>query len=411
MGCVFSNEDRFWSPMIPELEHGVFVIMGSLLVVATAPLLMELLVVTLAAMVGSSKSGSSGLALPPLGRMVILVPSHNEELTIARCVKSLAASAGGTGDILVIAHNCTDGTAERAAAAGAMVSVLNDPDLPGKGNALKHGFRIVFQDLAADAALIVDADSTVSDNLVPCVRQRLEHTLVLQCWYDCRSGTGNPQSRLRALAFFCMNVVRPMGRQQLHLSSGLFGNGFALRRQVIEQVPYQAHSIVEDLEFHLCLLAAGIHSDFVDEARVWGEVPSAAKATTTQSARWEGGRLRMLRCHGPALLLQVLRGRLRLIEPLLDLAGLPIANEVVALLLLLLLPLPGLRLYALAGVAILSLHLLFAVYIGPDPSADLRALVQAPMYVAAKVAMLPAIIRMTRSRAAWVRTSRAGAPK
>jgi uncharacterized membrane protein YqjE len=102
---------------------------------------------------------------------------------------------------------------------------------------------------------------------------------------------------------------------------------------------------------------------------------------------------------------------LRLIEPLLDLAGLPIANEVVALLLLLLIPLPGLRLYALAGMAILSLHLLFAVYIGPDPSADLRALVQAPMYVATKVAMLPAIIRMTRSRAAWVRTSRAGAPK
>src|SRR5271168_2434198 len=131
MGCVFSSEDRIWSPMIPELEHGVFVIMGSILVVATAPLLMELLVVTLAAMAGPSKSAPRGLSLPALGRMVILVPSHNEELTIARCVESLAASAGGSGDILVIAHNCTDGTAERAAAAGAMVSVLNNPDLPG----------------------------------------------------------------------------------------------------------------------------------------------------------------------------------------------------------------------------------------------------------------------------------------
>jgi hypothetical protein len=62
-------------------------------------------------------------------------------------------------------------------------------------------------------------------------------------------------------------------------------------------------------------------------------------------------------------------------------------------------------------MAVLTLHLFFAVYTGPEPSEDLRALVQAPMYVANKVSMLPAIIRMTRSRAAWVRTSRAGAPK
>jgi cellulose synthase/poly-beta-1,6-N-acetylglucosamine synthase-like glycosyltransferase len=396
--------------MIPGLAHDVYIVLGSLLVVATAPLLIELLLITLAAMTPLRKR-SSALTLPSLGRLVILVPSHNEELNIARCVESLAASAGGTKDILVIAHNCADSTAERARATGAPVSVLNNPDLPGKGNALEHGFRMAFQELGADAVLVVDADSTVSANLVTCVRQRLEQTQVLQCRYECRSAPNNPNSRLRALAFFCMNVVRPTGRQHLHLSSGIFGNGFALRREVIEQVPYSAHSIVEDLEFHLSLLAAGIHCDFVEEARVFAEVPAAGRGATTQSARWEGGRLRMLRCHGPSLLLQVLRGRLRLLEPLLDLAGLPLATEVVGLLLLLLLPVHALRLYAVAGMAILALHLLFAVYSGPDPSADLRALSQSPVYVIAKIGMLPAILRMTRSRAAWVRTSRASAPK
>jgi len=402
--------------MITQLEYGICAIMGILLVIATAPLLIELLVVTMAAMIGYSKPGSSkpssrGLALSPLGRLVILVPSHNEELNIARCVESLAASAGSTADILVIAHNCTDATAERAAAAGATVTVLNNSELRGKGNALDHGFRMAFHELGGDAALIVDADSVVDANLVPAMRQHLQHSLVAQCWYECRTASQNPKSRLRALAFFCMNVVRPLGRQSLRLSSGIFGNGFALRRQVIEQVPYQAHSIVEDLEFHLCLLAAGIRSEFVPEARVWADVPEPGRGATTQSARWEGGRLRMLRCHGPALFLQVLRGQISLLEPLLDLAGLPVAIEVVALLLLLVLPIPALRLYALSGMAILTLHLFFAVYTGPEPSADLRALVQAPMYVANKVSMLPAIIRMTRSRAAWVRTSRASAPK
>jgi hypothetical protein len=62
-------------------------------------------------------------------------------------------------------------------------------------------------------------------------------------------------------------------------------------------------------------------------------------------------------------------------------------------------------------MAILALHLLFAVYSGPDPSADLRALAQVPRYVVGKIGMLPSILRTTRSRAAWIRTSRAGAPK
>src|ERR1700722_19117496 len=115
MGGVFSFEDRHGSPMIPDLEFGICAIMGILLVIATAPLLIELLLVTLAAIVGrlgSSKPSSRGLVLSPLGRLVILVPSHNEELNIARCVESLATSAGGLGGILLIAPNCTDAPAQ-----------------------------------------------------------------------------------------------------------------------------------------------------------------------------------------------------------------------------------------------------------------------------------------------------------
>jgi len=392
-------------------RHGIYLIVGIPLVIATAPLLIELFVTTLAAMMSPSKRTPRALGLPALGRLIVLVPSHNEELAIGRCIESVTASAGRRDDILVIAHNCVDSTAENARATGAMVSVLNDPDLRGKGNALAYGFRIAFQELGADAVLVIDADSTISANLVGTVRQRLEQASVLQCRYECGSAPNNPKSRLRALAFFCMNVVRPKGRHRLGLSCGIFGNGFALRRQVIEQIPYAAHSIVEDLEFHLSLIAAGIRCEFVEEARVLAEVPVGGRAETTQSARWEGGRLRMFRTHGPSLLLQVLRGRAALLEPLLDLAGLPIAMEVVGLLGLLLLPVHALRLYAVYGIAIIALHLFFAIGSGPDTLADLRALAQVPVYVVSKISMLPAIFQMTRSRAAWVRTARADVPK
>jgi len=78
---------------------------------------------------------------------------------------------------------------------------------------------------------------------------------------------------------------------------------------------------------------------------------------------------------------------------------------------LLLLPIHGLRVYAVLGMAVVALHLLVAICLGPDIFADLKALAQAPLYVAGKIRMLPAILRMTRSRAAWVRTSRDDTPK
>ena len=393
---------------MPQALHDIYLLVALALVALTAPILAELLTLTLAAMTPSPRAEPSVLAA--LGRLIVLIPSHNEELNIARCVQSIGDSAGSSQDILVIAHNCNDATAANARAAGATVSELDDPSLAGKGNALAHGFDLAFNEMGADALVVIDADSTVSTNLVPLIRQRLQSCFVLQCRYQCRSDA-NPKSRLRALAFFCMNVVRPMGRNRLHLSCGIFGNGFALRREILERVPYDAHSIVEDLEFHVALVSAGISCDFVDDACVWAEVPAGSRGATTQTARWEGGRIRMLRAHFLPLLIQVLRGRTSLLEPLLDLAGLPLAMEVLGLCLLLLVPIRGVRLYALCGFAILALHLLFAVFSGPDPAADLRALAQVPAYLLSKLRMLPAIFRMGRYRAAWTRTSRTESPE
>lgn len=397
--------------MTPNARYDLCVLAALPLILATAPLLLELFALTLAAMLPALGREQRRPTFPALKRLVILVPSHNEELNIGHCVRSLAASAGSTEDILVIAHNCTDRTAADARAAGAMVSELTNPDLRGKGNALEHGFHLAFEELHADAVMIIDADSTVSANLVTLVRERLQSESVLQCRYECQHDSADAKLRLRAVAFFCMNVVRPMGRKHLRLSSGIFGNGFAFRREVIQRVPYTAHSVVEDLEFHLALVSAGVRCDFVEEARVWAKVPPSGLGAATQTARWEGGRLRMFRCHGASLLTQVLRGRISLLEPLLDLASLPLTMEVLGLCLLLLFPVPVLRLYALCGFAILAFHLFFAIFTGPDPSGDLRALAEVPFYVVSKICMLPATFSTARNRAAWIRTSRTKIPK
>src|SRR5688572_20949300 len=72
-------------------------------------------------------------------RFDIVVPAHDEEEGIAATVASLLDIdyPRERFRVLVVADNCADATADRAAAAGAQVLVREDAELRGKGYALE----------------------------------------------------------------------------------------------------------------------------------------------------------------------------------------------------------------------------------------------------------------------------------
>lgn len=385
--------------MFPALMLGSA---AAVLVVLTAPLLAELLILTGAALWPAQRRNAAPAAYP----LTVVIPAHNEQELIGRCVRSVLASGGADTDVVVVAHNCTDGTAGEAEAAGARVVRLDDPGQRGKGWALSRGFAETPAG-SARAVLVVDADSVVSAGLAGVVRGRFARgARAVQCRYEVSNAGESRRTRRMALAFRGFNVVRPRGRAQLGLSAGILGNGFALDRELLVQIPYDARSVVEDLEYHLGLVRAGIRVEFADEATVYGEMPVSDKDAPSQRARWEGGRMLMARRWAPRLLAAVLRGRLRLMEPLLDLLAMPIAMEVVLLAVAAFLPVGWLRLYAAAGFGILIFHVVAAAAAGPDFAGSLGTLVTAPAYIVWKLRILPQIIRSSRANAAWVRTGR-----
>jgi cellulose synthase/poly-beta-1,6-N-acetylglucosamine synthase-like glycosyltransferase len=386
------------------LSH-VFDILGIALVLATLPLLAELLVLTAASLVPGARARKQdgGVEGFPL---TVVVPAHNEEALVGRCIRSLASSAGPGADLVVIAHNCTDATAAEAEAAGAKVLVLNDGDRKGKGSALSYGFSAALAG-PSRAVLVIDADSVVSPGLIAAVRQRfLAGAQAVQCRYEVYNFEENSRTRLMTLALRGFNVVRPRGRERLGLSAGILGNGFALHRDVLTRVPYGAYSVVEDLEYHLALVRAGIRMEFVDTATVSGEMPRSDHGARTQRARWEGGRRRMMRRWAPRLMGDLLRGRARVIEPLLDLLSAPIATEAFLLLLATCLPVAWLRFYALGTILVLAFHVTAAAACGSGFWAMIRVLGTAPAYIFWKMWILPEVWRASRADSAWVRTAR-----
>jgi GT2 family glycosyltransferase len=382
---------------------------GILLVAATLPVVLELALLTPAFFFPSRRSSRSPAGSPGT-RLAVVVPAHNEESLISRCVESLRASAGGTGTrIVVIAHNCSDQTARRAVGAGAEVLVYDDPAATGKGFALLRGFeRVLAPGSDIDSVLVVDADSIVTENLIEVVRATLAGGAeAVQCRYEMESDPQRPKTRLTALAFRGFNLIRAGGRHRLGLSAGILGNGFALRRAVLDQTPYNALSVVEDLEYHVLLLLSGKRVRFIREAVVSSRAAGSERGEVAQRSRWEGGRAGVARRWLTPLVRRMMSGRIHLLEPILDLSSLPLGYAALALLAAVCLPLGWLRIYSILALGVMMAHVLAAAWTGPSFAGDLRTLLSVPAYIFWKVRILPRLFQGSRSNAAWVRTERA----
>jgi cellulose synthase/poly-beta-1,6-N-acetylglucosamine synthase-like glycosyltransferase len=347
-------------------------------------------------------------------RLAVVVPAHDEEVMIGRTVTSLKAAAltspGPTAEIFVVAHNCTDATAQNAAFAGARVVELNDPRQRGKGAALRHGFKVALES-GANALLVVDADSVVSPNLISATYAKLAQGAgATQCRYELEQppATGHHLlARLKAFAFRGMNELRPRGRAGLGFSTGLFGNGFALTASTLAYVPFNVDSIAEDVEYHTRLAAHGVQVYWVEDAWVHAHTPASSKAQANQEARWEGGRLRVASHATPALVRAlVTTGRWRVLETLADVWSLPLSRGILALILGWFLAVHWLHVFAVVCVVVTVAYVVAAAFIGPTPLRDLQALTAAPAYVAWKAIITPLVLRQSRSRAAWVRADR-----
>ncbi len=350
-------------------------------------------------------------------RFVVLVPAHNEEAGISSTVESLRRVVYPPDRlrVIVIADNCTDHTAERAAAAGADVLVRKDEVKRGKGYALAFAFDQVLAQDFADAVVVIDADTVASPNLLSAFSARFERgAAVVQAEYSVRNALASWRTRLMTIALAAFHEVRSLARERMRVSCGLRGNGMGFSRGALQQVPPAAFSIVEDLEYGVQLGLAGIRVEYVPEAQVLGEMVTSERASRSQRHRWEHGRTLVARQHLARVAVEAFRRRDRCLADLaFDLAVPPLAQLVavhavgVSL---------AVALFAASVHAPLALWLWLAsslaivAYVGRGwalsgvGARGMLDLMWAPVYVAWKLTLL--FRREERKSDEWIRTRR-----
>ena len=246
-------------------------------------------------------------------QFLILVPAHNESDYLRPTLQSLHSLNYSREQfhIVVVADNCADNTALIGLQEGCEVWERSDPDLRGKGHALAWAFKKA-HNLFYDSIVIVDADTTVSSNLLQVfdrdihaghyaiqARYSFEFPAEASRWFRLIS-----QASKRSEDCF---ISRP--RSRFHLYQGLQGNGFCLHRSVLNNVPWRAGSICEDLEYGLDIAEHGLYIHYAEDAWVTAAMTGRLKHASKQRQRWAAGTFTLIAQRVPSLILQGIRKR------------------------------------------------------------------------------------------------------
>lgn len=279
------------------IAHTIGLLFG-LLTLYLVPLFAFLALVAAAALFGR-KSRGSGLTKSPGGRpprFAVVIPAHDEEADIGATVVSCQALTyePAAFQVFVIADNCSDGTAQAARDAGAVVVERHNLERRSKGFALQDFFENLGRrdaDDRFDAVVVIDADTLVDPDLLDKFAAEIAGGADwVQCYYTARNPDDTWRTRLLTFALSLFNGVWLLGQDRLGLSAGFRGNGMCFTTRGLARVPWRAYGLVEDQEFSWTLRVAGERVRFLPDARVYAEMVRRGPTAVSQRQRWEEGR-------------------------------------------------------------------------------------------------------------------------
>jgi len=261
----------------------------------------------------------------PRPRTVVLVPAHDEEEGLPRALGSLEGQLGPEDRVLVVAHNCSDGTARIAREHRVDVAEVNDDGTRGKPAALEAGLAALDAS-RPEVVAILDADCEARPGAIEALARRAhESGGPVQGIYVFDDGRGGARS-VSSLALLVKNLIRPLGLFRLGAPCLLNGSGSAYPFELLRDAPQGKGSIAEDYQLAVDLALAGKPPRFVPEAEVRTRLPGERRSAYRQRTRWEHGHLQLVFRTAPRLALAgLVRGRPALLALAADLAVPPLA--------------------------------------------------------------------------------------
>jgi cellulose synthase/poly-beta-1,6-N-acetylglucosamine synthase-like glycosyltransferase len=244
-------------------------------------------------------------------RCTVLIPAHNEEAVIGATLDSLGAQRRRPDRVRVIADNCTDGTVELVRARGVEV-VETVGNAEKKAGALNQVLALLLPDSELhDVILVMDADSTISEDFLEVALGRLEADPGLMAvgglFYGEDGGGLIGQLQRNEFTRYQRIVARKNDRVFV-----LTGTAAVMRVHALQAVAeargefipgpegrvYDTLALTEDNELTLALKTLGAKLSSPPQCRVTTEVMTHWRDLWRQRLRWHRGALENIGLYG-----------------------------------------------------------------------------------------------------------------
>jgi len=244
-------------------------------------------------------------------RLTVLVPAHDEELTIEATLASLWGQTRRPDRVVVVADNCTDETPDIAREHGAEVFTTVG-NTEKKAGALNQVLSQTFDDPEArDVVMIMDADSVIVPEFLETAMGRMEDDpdlLAVGGVFGGEEGSGViGQLQRNEFTRYQRYISRRHGKVFVLTGTASLFRAYALkavadsRGSLIPGPPghvYDTLAMTEDNEMTLALRTLGAKMVSPMQCRVTTEVMPDLKALWRQRMRWERGALENIGAYG-----------------------------------------------------------------------------------------------------------------
>ena len=255
---------------------------------------------------------------PParLRRYAALISARNEEGVIGELIESLKKQnyPADLLDIYVVADNCTDGTAEAAQRAGAMVFRRFNRVKVGKGYALDFLLKALAadgRDRRYEGYFIFDADNIVDPNFVSEMNRTFDRGgyAAVTCYRNSKNFAQNWITAGYSIWFLREARFVNSARQALGLTCHVSGTGFLISADVVrENGGWPFHLLTEDIQFSAQCAVEGKRIGYCEGAMVYDEQPTRFGQSWDQRLRWSKGFFQVNRKCGIDLVKGIFRG-------------------------------------------------------------------------------------------------------
>ena len=290
---------------------------NSILYIALTVLYFYQFIYIVIALIGDKKKKLDTYEAKKLHKFAFIIAARNEQAVIGNLINSIKQEnyPAELIDVIVVADNCTDDTAQIAREHGAICYERFNNMLVGKGYALDYCFNKIVEQFgdytAYDGYFIFDADNVIDKNYVKEMNKVFDRGYnVITSYRNSKNYDTNWITSGYSLWFIREAKYLNNPRMMLKTSCAVSGTGFLVNSSIIKKNNgWKFNLLTEDIQFSVVNILEGEKIGYCESAMFYDEQPTTFKQSWNQRMRWSKGFYQVMFRYGRELIAMMFKKR------------------------------------------------------------------------------------------------------